>query len=240
MFFSRWDETGAGSLEYLEDTNSSTSVVSFYVYGGDVALTALFARTPRTLTLQAAPVEGGRITPASSATAEDSVPYPLAAEANTGYDFTGWTSAAGEGVTVGFEDASDPSTSVTVTGGDASATANFELKTYQLTLNAAVGGSVAPAGLTQIQHGIPQDITAAPAAGYRFTGWTKTGGSDTYDITDTSAADTSVTLTAGNVTLQANFEAIPVIDDVTFSPDAGRVYTVSHHGVPGSRHRRCG
>ncbi|MBI9105003.1 MAG: chitobiase/beta-hexosaminidase C-terminal domain-containing protein [Spirochaetales bacterium] len=219
--FSRWNPTGAGSLEYIEDTDSSSSLASFYVYGGDVTLTALFARTPRTLTFVADPAEGGTIATSSPATAEDSESYPIEASTKPGYDFTGWTYVADDGVTVSFENVSDISTAVTVTGGNAALTANFQLKTYQLTLNAAAGGAVSPSGTTPVQYGIPQNITATPDSGYYFAGWVKTGGSDGFSIDDNSSVATTITLTEGNVTLLANFTNTPRNVSILKTPDEG-------------------
>lgn len=89
-----------------------------------------------------------------------------------------------------------------------SITANFAPVTYQLTVSAGtVGTIIAPAtSPVAVNHGAKTAITASPNSGYRFSGWSVTSGTATFD--DASLASTSVTLSSGNATVTASFTRI--------------------------------
>ena len=87
----------------------------------------------------------------------------------------------------------------------------FQETPTTITLNSTAGGHIERNGvtITSINVGVTttRTITAVPDAGYYFTGWTKTSGTD-YSISSTSTATTTITGggagTSGQV-LTANF-----------------------------------
>jgi hypothetical protein len=74
-----------------------------------------------------------------------------------------------------------------------------------LTLGAGAGGSVSPSGATQAYLNKPFTITATPGAGgYLFSDWTVTpAGAATF--ADSGSESTTVTITSGDASIQANF-----------------------------------
>ncbi|MGL1902267.1 MAG: DUF2341 domain-containing protein [Fibrobacterales bacterium] len=74
-----------------------------------------------------------------------------------------------------------------------------------LTLGAGTGGSVANSGGNVVYDDAVFTLSATPAANYVFTNWTKTAGAGIATIIDADAASTTVRITGGDVTLQANF-----------------------------------
>jgi arabinoxylan arabinofuranohydrolase len=86
------------------------------------------------------------------------------------------------------------------------------VKTYTLTVekSPADGGTTAPAsGQTGITAGSQVNISATAATGYSFSNWTITGSGT---LVDANSASTKVTVN-GNVTVRANFTALPVEPD---------------------------
>src|SRR2546428_1901532 len=76
-------------------------------------------------------------------------------------------------------------------------TATFTLKQYGLTVTAvaAVGGTITPAGGTY-DHGTVVALTANPAAGYQFSGWSGCSGSgNTCSVTMDMAKSVTATFT---------------------------------------------
>ena len=80
--------------------------------------------------------------------------------------------------------------------------------TYQLMVTAGTGGTItAPASQTvTVNKGAATTIAASSGTGYSFVNWTVTSG--TASIANPASASTTVTLTAGNATVQANFAVI--------------------------------
>ena len=97
----------------------------------------------------------------------------LTATANTGYDFVNWTlngNVVSTEATISF-----------MVEGDATYTANFQIKSYQITVYAVptVGGSVEAEGYVfddnnqiTVEHFAICTLTAIPATGYHFVNWT--------------------------------------------------------------------
>jgi uncharacterized repeat protein (TIGR02543 family) len=104
--------------------NINAAQTTFTMPAQDVTVTAYFVNV-YSLTMAADPVGGGTATDLT-----DASPYPVGtevsieAEANTGYEFAGWTTAAGE-----FADADAEETTFTMPDQDVTVTANFVLPT---------------------------------------------------------------------------------------------------------------
>ena len=102
-------------------------------------------------------------------------PVTLTATAGTGWHFTGWTG----------DTTAAPNPLSLVMTRDRSLTANFALNQYALSLlTSGNGTAVASPSLASYPYGTSVSITATPATGWHFTGWTG----------DTTAAANPLTL----------------------------------------------
>jgi len=135
------------------------------------------------------------------------------------YRFTHYGGASGS---------SDP-TDVIIMDGPKALIANFAPITYTLT----VAGSPTSGGTTSnsqynITAGTPVSISASPASGYTFNGWTISGSGTIANAND---ANTSVTVN-GNMTVTANFELITYTLTVSRNTTAGGTVTpASQSGI---------
>jgi hypothetical protein len=120
----------------------------------------------------------------------------VTAEPEAEYHFAGWT---------GDYTGTDNPLTVTNVTSDMAITANFAANTFQLTVTAGTGGTITePASSpVTVNNGEATTITADPETGYGFENWTVTSG--TADIADATLASTTVTLTSGDATVNANF-----------------------------------
>ena len=149
--FSNWSGACSGSGSCAVTTDGHKSVV------------ANFKEDPKAydLTTSTSPSAGGSISPFGTNS------YPMGSEVTvtatpvTSYTFSNWSGACS---------GSGPCT-VTM-DGPKSVTANF-VQQFSLTVSAdpSEGGSVSPSGTTTYDTGTPVTVTANPASGYTFTGW---------------------------------------------------------------------
>jgi uncharacterized protein (TIGR02145 family)/uncharacterized repeat protein (TIGR02543 family) len=210
--FVKWAVT-TGKAAMADSTSASTTIT---LTVGNATVKANFAIKTYQLTVNAA--AGGTITAPtkSPVTVEHNVATTVKATPDAGYNFKSWTIENGSPAIASRTIAS---TTITLTSGDAVVTANFELKTYQLTVIAASPGGIitAPTGSTTTEnHGVATTITAAPSAGYSFGGWTVTSGTTSASIAEATNASTTVTLTSGDATVKASW----VIDTFTVNFDS--------------------
>ena len=149
------------------------------------------------ITVSTTPAEGGSVTINDEATGTKRVikgsEVTLAANANNGYNFTGWYN--GENKVYEY-------TEYTFTATDAvSLTARFEqVPTYTITVSAspAEGGTVTGGGT--YNEGATVTLTATPNSGYEFVNWTN-GGKEV-----TTQADYIIYNVAGDAEYVANFK----------------------------------
>jgi gliding motility-associated-like protein/uncharacterized repeat protein (TIGR02543 family) len=168
---------------------SGTSASTTITVNGNKTVTANFQLQSYTLTTAVSPTAGGTVTGAGTYTY--GTVATIKATPATGYIFTGWSG-----------DASGTSASTTITINESKAvTANFQVQsnTPQYTLSTTVspmaGGSVSGAG--SYDEGTVATLTATPATGYTFTGWSG----------DASGTSTAITVTmTGNKSVTANFQ----------------------------------
>jgi len=192
---------------------SSPSGESFTVTGGAACAAGNNYNTPQTLNWSAA-----------TCTVQFTSPVPNGTGAQLA--FTNWSDD---------RDTNNPRT-ITTPESPATFTANF-VQQYQLTtaISPAGGGTVtAPASGTFLTTGVPATLTAAPNSGYTFNSWSVTSGSAT--IGNTSSASTTVTLSSGPATVQANFDVqVTIASKLDGSTSTGLSFSVSGTGCqPGS------
>ncbi|MFD1002770.1 InlB B-repeat-containing protein [Ohtaekwangia kribbensis] len=168
-------------------TGSASSVT--VTMNGNKTVTATFQEIKYTLATTATPAAGGTVSGAGSYTSGATA--TLTATPATGYTFTGWSG-----------DATGTATTTTVTmNSNKSVTAIFEViqagkYTLATTVSPSAGGTVSGGG--SYTSGSTATLTATPATGYTFTGWSG-------DVTGTS---TSVTITMdGDKNVTANFQS---------------------------------
>ncbi len=196
--FDSWTVT-SGTASIADDTDPTTAVT---LTSGDASIQANFVLSTYQLTVDTDGTSGASTTPSGTVTVEHGVGENITATPPTGYSFDGWTVTSG---TANFADAADPTTTVTLTSGNASIRANFIINTYQLTVgtDGTLGVSTTPDGTVSVDHGVSTNISATTPAGYSFDSWTVTSG--TASIADDTDPTTTVTLTSGNASIQANF-----------------------------------
>jgi prepilin-type N-terminal cleavage/methylation domain-containing protein/uncharacterized repeat protein (TIGR02543 family) len=123
---------------------------------------------------------------------------------NAGYTFSHWSLGANSAGT--FANANSATTTYTMDNSSSSQTivANFTANSnvsYTLGLNATTGGTVSAGGSNPYGPGSSVAITATPASGYKFTGWT----GDVSSVANVNSASTTVTVN-GNYNIKANFQ----------------------------------
>jgi uncharacterized repeat protein (TIGR02543 family) len=197
--FKEWRSTGNATIA---DPSSPTTAV---VLSGDSTVTPVFEKATGSLAFGSA--EGGTTKPGEASKVLLNAPQTITAVPAPGYKFTGWTSTGNATI-------ADPSAATTtaVLTGDSTVTPAFEKlppSTGSLAFGSAEGGTMTPATGTAsvVPFNVPQTITAVPADGYRFKGWTTTGNAT---IADPTAATTTVLLT-GDSTVTPVFEKLPPV-----------------------------
>jgi len=123
----------------------------------------------------------------------------LVANPASGCQFANWTGDVGT-----ITNVNAASTTIAVTG-DCSITANFEQipsGQFGLTASSTTGGSVTVPGEGTFTYdaGMVISLTATPASGYQFVGWT----GDVGTIGNVNASSTTITI-SGNYSIRANF-----------------------------------
>jgi uncharacterized repeat protein (TIGR02543 family) len=209
--FSSWSKT-AGTL-----SSTTANPTTFTIGAGNATVTANFTKNNYTLTTTVSPTGGGTVT------AGDTIQYTstkeLTATPATGYAFANWTNTSGT-----LSSTTTNPTTFTMGAGNATVTANFTHVSYTLT------GEVSPNGSGSVTldstSGYYDDvitITANAGTGYRFTGWTTTGGT----IGSASTASTTITMPAANTTVTASFEKIDYNITTSADPAVGGTVTAS-------------
>ncbi|MBS4028932.1 MAG: InlB B-repeat-containing protein [Ignavibacteriales bacterium] len=172
--FANWSDDLTGS------ENPDTLIMN-----GDKTVTANFEINTYTLTVNA---ENGTVSKnPEQDTYNHGSSVELTATSATGYYFANWS-----GDLSGSE---NPDT--LVMNGDKTVTANFEINTYTLTVNATNGTVSKNPNQESYTHGSSVELTASPATGYHFANWSD-------DLSGSENPDTL--LMDGDKTVTVNFE----------------------------------
>lgn len=199
--FDGWTiESGTG----VSFANASQATTTVTLTDGNASIMANFSLNSYNLTVSDDGTVGATINPDGTVPVDHGVARSIVATAPAGYNFDTWTRVSGSGVS--FGNASNASTTVTLTDGDAEIRADFEIKTYTLRVrdDGTTGASTSPSGNSIVDHGEATAITATVPEGYNFSGWTVESGTGA-NFDDESSATTTVSLTSGSATIQANF-----------------------------------
>jgi uncharacterized repeat protein (TIGR02543 family) len=176
----------------------STDVIESVTMDADKALTATFSLIPvPEYTLTIAVVGSGTTTPAiGDHTYTEGTVVNLFASPSLGYEFQKWV--------IGEEEVLTQSAQVTMTA-DITATAYFvETSATQFTLTISVqgeGSTIPPVGDNIYNEGAEVNLSAIPATGWQFDGWSG-------DLVSTEATE-SITMDADKA-ITATFIEIPV------------------------------
>ena len=148
------------TLEFVKDGNQGNLANLFHI-----ELIADPSIICYDIDANANPTAGGTVTGAG--TFRPGRTCKLTATANTGYDFVNWTKG-------GVEVSTNAVYSLTVSE-DAEYVANFQIKTYAITVTAdpVAGGTVT--GANTYDYASTCTLTATAAEGYQFVNWTKGG-----------------------------------------------------------------
>lgn len=192
-YFAGW--TGDG----IADSFATTTTV---LIDGAKSVTANFARIQHLITVVAFPDEGGFVTGGGVYDEGDS--QTITASASPGWQFTGWSGT-------GIANPADATTTVIV-DGDKTLTAHFARIQHTLTVTTSQveGGTVSGGGV--FDRGSTQPITATPAPGWHFDGWSGTGIADPNSPATSVSIDTNKTVTANFAPTDSDANANGILD----------------------------
>ncbi|MDR2927659.1 MAG: hypothetical protein LBV41_05605 [Cytophagaceae bacterium] len=201
----------------VDDVNVAEAVTSgsytFANASGVHTIHAGFELKNYTVGVTASPAAGGTVT--GSGTYTHGSQATVTAIANTTYNFVSWS----ENNAV----ISNEATYSFAVTGDRNLVANFELKTFNvsLTINPAESGTVTGDGV--YEYGATASAVAEPATGYRFVNWTEAGEQVSINATYNFTVRSDRNLTA-------NFETMTFA--VTYNAPANGTLTVTAGGAP--------
>ncbi len=162
----------------------------------------------------------GSVSPSGPLKVSEGGSVTVTATPESGNAFGMWSVIAGSGVVI--EDPYDPVTTVTLTTGNGTVQADFAAA-HTLTLTTDGNGTTDPAGVVEVAAGYPRTVQALPFAGCVFSHWEDPGSTGAI-IQDINRAATSITLTEGDATIEANFIPWPQIDKILASDGAALDY----------------
>jgi uncharacterized repeat protein (TIGR02543 family) len=170
-------------------------------------ITANFAINTYSLTVNA--THGSVAKNPDAGSYDSATTVQLTATPATGYHFVNWTG-----------DASGSTNPLTVTmDANKSITANFAVTTYSLTVNATHGSVAKNPDAGSYDSATTVQLTATPATGYHFTGWSGDASGSTNPLTVTMNANKTITATFAINTYTLSVNATN--GSVAKNPDAG-------------------
>ncbi|MCW4009297.1 MAG: InlB B-repeat-containing protein, partial [Candidatus Bathyarchaeota archaeon] len=188
---------------------------------GNKTVVATFTQDIYTLTMYT--VGDGQVSPGNSTSYHYGDTVDIKAMNAVGWTFAGWSGAS----------TATTNTTLTMTG-NLTVTATFSQNNYTLTMVTVGQGSVSPGNATY-SAGAVANLTATPAAGWTFSGWSGEDLSGTADTTITMNSNMTVTatftqdnymltvVTAGNGTVNYSNQTFLSGTNVTLiaAPEAG-------------------
>lgn len=197
--FVRWEKVGgSGSVSFGNSTAAATDVS---LRDGNATIQAVF--TADTYQLTIVDDGNGSTNPAAGTyDVADGDAESISATADTGYVFTNWTITSGSAT---IDDPSSAVTTVTLTAGDATVRANFELETYTVTMTNSGNGSTSPDASLSVQYNVAENISASSDRYYSFDRWRQTGGAGTASFADANDRSTTIQVVDGDVSIEAVF-----------------------------------
>ncbi len=208
--FEGWTVNGGGAS--LDD--ASNAVTTFTMPEADVTVTPSFISVSYSVSVSAG--EGGTASSSTERAASGTV-VTVTAEASEGYTFAGWAVISG-GVTLSSE--TDATATFTVGTSDVEIEASFTANEYAISVTSTNdAGGTATASAARAAVGTEITVTATPATGYSFGGWSVRSGG----VTLSSETDATATFTVGtsDVEIEASFTANEYAISVTSTNDAG-------------------
>ncbi len=151
------------------------------------------------------PANSGSVTPQAGAyTVTEGQAFAVSATPANHYLFINWNVASESG-TATLADQTAQSTTVTLTGGNATVTPVFSTNPRTLTLTTdGFGATIPQAGPVTVADGIEYPINVTPSAGYTFDKWVLISGTAVF--ADANAASTTVTVSSGDAEIKATFK----------------------------------
>jgi uncharacterized repeat protein (TIGR02543 family) len=155
--------SGYSVASVVVDGTPVTPVPASFTFSNVTAVHTIavsFSAVNFTLTTASSPTAGGGVTlnPAGGSYASGTV-VTLTPTPSVGYNFTGWS---------GDLSGSTSPSSITM-NSNKNVTANFSILTFAISASASTGGSISPAGVTNVTYGNNQLYTFTPASGYLVT-----------------------------------------------------------------------
>ena len=148
--------TPNGGFKFVRWSDGNTSATRTLTITRDYTLKAVCMDAAETLyTISATAGQNGSVMGGGRYKAGEKV--TLTAIANPGYHFVKWS------------DGSTNANNVVTVSGDKSLSAEFAVNTYTVSVTAGANGIVSGGG--SFEFGAPATITATPATGYHFAGW---------------------------------------------------------------------
>ncbi len=232
--FTEWKVT-SGTGATIANSNLATTTVT--LTQSDVTVEASFELKKYTLSVITDGTPGSAVSPSSSVQVDHGIQTGISVTSvPEGYEFLNWSVVSGTVATI--DDPTNPTTTATLTQGNATIQATFVQSQYQLTVQTdeTPGATVNPANPVQVVHGQSRTIIATAPVGYAFKEWVIRSGQGAA-VANLELATTTITLTLEDVVVEATFERkkyfLTVITDGTAGAAVSPVNTVQvDHGQP--------
>ena len=146
----------------------------------------------------------GSVTPSGAQTVKKDQPLQIAVTlpGSGGYIFLYWQKVTGAGA-VTFGSSTAASTTVSLSGGDATIQPVVTDTPRTLTMQNDTHGYTSPVSSATLANGVAYQIHAYPYPTYAFNNWTVPSGTATFS--STTDPNATVTLSVGDATIRANF-----------------------------------
>ncbi|MBQ6724352.1 MAG: InlB B-repeat-containing protein [Paludibacteraceae bacterium] len=195
-----WYTDAAGTTGKIDDTNRAITVTM----NANKTLYACYTENEYPVTVSTG--ANGDVSPKGTVNVKQISGTSLTATPNTGYHFVDWTISDG-GITPGSSTSATQIFKATETGGTIHANFAETMHTVNVASNNTAFGTVSPSSVSAGIATASETITATPATGATFTGWTGHIGSGVTIVAPATTSSTSITInaTADSKSITANF-----------------------------------